>query len=82
MYEDFLAQDRWSKLPIRCLYQALIVAIATRHADAVDVALIRPDIGDEPRAPAAPLSDVTKVDTLDLVRISGGRSGQRRGWAA
>jgi hypothetical protein len=37
MYEDFQAVDRWTKKPARCLYQALIVAIATRHADAVDL---------------------------------------------
>ncbi len=37
MYHDFTALDRWSKQPIRCRYQALIVAIATRHADAVDI---------------------------------------------
>lgn len=37
MYEDFHAVDRWTKKEVHCLYQALIVAIATRHADAVDV---------------------------------------------
>jgi len=37
MYKDFHAVDRWSKKTAHCLYQALIVAIATRHADAVDV---------------------------------------------
>ncbi len=37
MYEDFQARDRWSGQTIHCLYQKLIVAIATRHADAVDV---------------------------------------------
>ena len=37
MFEDFTAADRWTKKPVHCLYQALIVAIATRHADAVDV---------------------------------------------
>jgi hypothetical protein len=37
MYRDFHATDRWSKKDVHCLYQALIVAIATRHADAVDV---------------------------------------------
>jgi hypothetical protein len=37
MFEDFTATDRWSKKPVHCVYQALIVAIATRHADAVDV---------------------------------------------
>jgi hypothetical protein len=37
MYEDFTALDRWTKKPVHCLYQALIVAISTRHADAVDI---------------------------------------------
>ena len=37
MYEDFQAADRWSKKAVHCKYQALIVAIATRHADAVDI---------------------------------------------
>jgi hypothetical protein len=37
MYTDFKATDRWTKKQVHCLYQALIVAIATRHADAVDV---------------------------------------------
>lgn len=37
MYENFQAVDRWSKKPVHCLHQALIVAIATRHADAVDI---------------------------------------------
>jgi hypothetical protein len=37
MFGDFTATDRWTKKPVHCIYQALIVAIATRHADAVDV---------------------------------------------
>ncbi len=37
MFGDFTATDRWTKKPVHCVYQALIVAIATRHADAVDV---------------------------------------------
>src|SRR5882672_1696763 len=37
MFENFTTTDRWSKKQIHCVYQALIVAIATRHADAVDV---------------------------------------------
>ena len=37
MFSDFTATDRWSKKPAHCVYQALIVAIATRHADAVDI---------------------------------------------
>lgn len=37
MFEDFTATDRWTKKRVHCVYQALIVAIATRHADAVDI---------------------------------------------
>ena len=37
MFDDFTVTDRWTKKPVHCVYQALIVAIATRHADAVDV---------------------------------------------
>ncbi len=37
MYRDFQATDRWTKKQVHCIYQALIVAISTRHADAVDV---------------------------------------------
>jgi len=37
MYTDFTAADRWTKKKVHVLYQALIVAVATRHADAVDI---------------------------------------------
>ena len=37
MFADFTATDRWTKKPVHCVYQATIVAIATRHADAVDI---------------------------------------------
>lgn len=37
MFSNFTATDRWTKKQVHCLYQALIVAIATRHADAVDI---------------------------------------------
>ena len=37
MYDDFYAIDRWSNQRVHCIQQKLIVAIATRHADAVDV---------------------------------------------
>ena len=36
MFADFTATDRWSKKKVHCVYQAQIIAIATRHADAVD----------------------------------------------
>jgi hypothetical protein len=37
LYDDFFATDRWTRKQVHCLYQALIVAVATRHADAIDV---------------------------------------------
>lgn len=37
MFTDFTTTDRWTRKPVHCLYQCLIVAIATRHADAVDI---------------------------------------------
>jgi hypothetical protein len=37
MYDDFTITDRWTGKPVHCIYQALIVAISTRHADAIDV---------------------------------------------
>jgi hypothetical protein len=37
MYENFNATDRWSGEVLHCRWTANIVAIATRHADAVDV---------------------------------------------
>jgi len=37
MFEDFHATDRWSGEDRHCVFRALIVAIATRHADAVDI---------------------------------------------
>ena len=37
MYEDFRATERWSGEEVHCLYQALVLAISTRHADAVDI---------------------------------------------
>jgi len=37
MFTDFTATDRWTKKQVHCLYECLIVAIATRHADAVDI---------------------------------------------
>jgi hypothetical protein len=36
MFENFTATDRWTKKQVHCVYQAQIIAIATRHADAVD----------------------------------------------
>jgi hypothetical protein len=37
MYEDFHVTDRWGGEDLHCCWKGTIVAIATRHADAVDV---------------------------------------------
>ena len=37
MYEDFKITDTWSGENLHCRWTATVVAIATRHADAVDV---------------------------------------------
>jgi hypothetical protein len=40
MFDNFEANDRWTRKTVHCIYQALIVAIATRHADAIDIKFI------------------------------------------
>jgi hypothetical protein len=45
MYDEFHAVDRWTGNRVHCRYQALIVAIATRHADAVDIKFL---VGERP----------------------------------
>jgi hypothetical protein len=37
MYSDFTVADRWTGQSVHCMYQAIIMAISTRHADAVDI---------------------------------------------
>jgi len=37
MFEDFHVEDRWTGEDLHCTWKGTIVAIATRHADAVDV---------------------------------------------
>ena len=37
MYEDFHVTERWSGEELLCRWKGTLVAIATRHADAVDV---------------------------------------------
>lgn len=37
MYEDFHAIDHWTGQDMHCVWKGNIVAIATRHADAVDI---------------------------------------------
>ena len=37
MYEDFHVTDHWTREDLHCKWTANVVAIATRHADAIDV---------------------------------------------
>ena len=52
MYEEFRVNDRWSGEELHCRWKGTIVAIATRHADAVDV---RFDVNGRPLWIALPL---------------------------
>jgi len=52
MYEDFHVKDRWTGEDLHCSWKANIVAIATRHADAVDV---RFEVNNRPMWIALPL---------------------------
>jgi hypothetical protein len=51
MYEDFHVSDRWTSEDLHCRWKANIVAIATRHADAID---IRFDVNGRPMWIAMP----------------------------
>jgi hypothetical protein len=53
MYDDFHVTDRWSGENLHCRWKGNIVAIATRHADAVDV---RYDVNGRPMWIALPLN--------------------------
>lgn len=52
MYEEFRVNDRWSGEELHCTWKGTMVAIATRHADAVDV---RFDVNGHPMWIALPL---------------------------
>ncbi|MGA3136208.1 MAG: hypothetical protein ABSC88_09470 [Terracidiphilus sp.] len=57
MYEDFHVADRWSGEDLHCRWKGTIVAIATRHADAVD---LRFDVNGRPLWIALPLDAWTQ----------------------
>jgi hypothetical protein len=57
MYEDFHVTDRWSGEDLHCSWKGTLVAIATRHADAVDV---RFDVNGRPMWIALPLDAWTE----------------------
>lgn len=74
MYDDFRVKDRWTGQERHCIYQALIVAIATRHADAVDIkflvngrpvwiALPHPAWGEYQRRTGKALTDPLAIET-------------------
>jgi hypothetical protein len=77
MYEDFHVADRWSGEDLHCSWKGTLVAIATRHADAVD---IRFDVNGRPMWIALPLNAwveqkrrTGKVITDQLAAQIGGR---------
>ena len=77
MYEDFHVSDRWSGEDLHCRWKGTLVAIATRHADAVD---IRFDVNGRPLWIALPLQAWVeqkrrsgKVVTDQLAAQIGGR---------
>ena len=77
MYHDFHVTDRWSGEDLHCRWKANMVAIATRHADAID---IRFDVNDRPMWIALPSSAWVeqkkrsgKVITDQLAAQIGGR---------
>jgi hypothetical protein len=51
MYEEFQVTDRWTGEQLLCRWKGTVVAIATRHADAVDV---RFDVNGSPMCIALP----------------------------
>ena len=51
MFEDFHVEDKWTGDQLHCVWKANMVAIATRHADAVD---IRFDVNGRPMWIAMP----------------------------
>jgi sigma54-dependent transcription regulator len=57
MYEEFHVTDRWSGEDLHCRWKANMVAIATRHADAVDV---RFDVNGRPMWIALPTAAWTE----------------------
>jgi hypothetical protein len=77
MYEDFTVTDHWTAEPLHCAWKGTIVAIATRHADAVD---IRFDVNGRPMWIALPCTAWVeqkkrsgKVITDQLAAQIGGR---------
>ena len=77
MYEDFHVADRWTGEDLHCRWKGTIVAIATRHADAVD---IRFDVNGRPMWIALPCvawvaqkKRTGKVITDQLAAQIGGR---------
>jgi hypothetical protein len=91
MFDNFTATDPWTGKQVHCVYQATIVAIATRHADAVDikflvnghkvwVALPHPAWAEYRRRTGASITDSLAVETagryLKMVLESGGGAGR------
>jgi hypothetical protein len=61
MYEDFHATDHWNGEQLHCRWKSTVMAISTRHADAVDV---RFDVNGRPLLLVLPLDAWVRQKSL------------------
>ena len=94
MYEDFTATDPLTGRAYHCEYQALVVGIATRHSDTVDIKFLvngegvwlglpHPAWVEFNRLTGSPLSDRMAVDLAGLYlkrAIESGIGAERNHW--
>ncbi len=73
MFQNFTATDKWTKKPVHCAYQCQIVAIATRHADAVDYKFLAGGKKVWVALAASGLGRVQKAHRQDHHGFAGGR---------
>ncbi len=76
MYDDFHIADHWTGEDLHCRWKAVIVAIATRHADAVD---IRFDVNGRPLWIAMPCEAWVKYKQETGFAITDGMAAQIAG---
>lgn len=95
MYEDFTAKDPLTSEAFHCQYQCLIMGIATRHSDTVDVKFIingheglwlglpHPFWMEFKKRTGQPLTDRMAVDLAGLFlkhQIESGAGAERSHW--
>lgn len=94
MYEDFTAKDPLTNEQFHCQYQCLILGIATRHSDTVDVKFIANGQGiwlglphsawvEFKKQTGQPLTDRMAVDLAGLFlkhQIESGSGADRNHW--